>query len=140
MLTDKIIKVKVSKKNISHFKNLGIDCNLKDIIDIDPINLNEGSHILVNVKCDVCGSEKQLMFQKYIKNIKNGGIYCCSSKCAQQKVKNTSINKFGTEYYTQTDEYKKRVEKTSIELYGVKHFTQNDKVKNKIKKTNLYDF
>ena len=137
MLIDEIIKVKVSKKNITHFKNLGINCNLKDIIDINPINLNGGSHILVNVKCDICGNEKQLMFQKYIKNIKNGGIYCCSSKCAQQKVKNTSMKKFGNEYYTQTDEYRERVKKTSLENYGVNHFTQNDKVKNKIKETNL---
>jgi len=137
MLIDEIIKVKVSMKNIEHFKKLNIECNLKDIIEIDPKNLNEGSHILVNVKCDICNFEKQLSFQKYIKNIKNGGIYCCSSKCAQSKVKNTSLEKFGSEYYVQTDEYKKRHKETSMKVYGVEHHTQNEDVKNRIKETSM---
>ncbi len=137
MLIDKTIKVKVSKKNIEHFKKLNIECNLKDTIEIDPINLNEGSHILVNVKCDICGNEKTLLFQKYIKNIKNGGIYCCSSKCAQEKVKNTSLKNFGSEYYTQTNEYKKRHRETSLKKYGVEHSSQNEDVKNKGKKTSM---
>jgi hypothetical protein len=137
MLTDKTIKVKVSKKNIEHFKKLNIKCNLKDIIEIDPINLNEGSHILVNVKCDICGNEKVLLFQKYIKNIKNGGIYCCSPKCAQEKVKNTSLKNFGSEYYTQTKEYKKRYKETSLEKYGVEHSSQNEDIKNKGKRTSM---
>jgi hypothetical protein len=137
MLIDKSIKVKVSKKNIEHFKKLKIEANLKDIIEINPKDLNEGSHILVNVKCDVCENEKKIMFQKYIKNIKNGEIYCCSSKCAQSKVKNTSFKKFGTEYYTQTEEYKKRHQETSLNKYGVNHPSQNENVKNKGKKTSL---
>ena len=137
MLIDKTIKIKVSMKNIEHFKKLNIECNLKETIEIDSKNLNKGSHILVDVKCDICNTEKQLSFQKYIKNIKNGGIYCCSSKCAQLKVKNTSLEKFGSEYYMQTDEYKKRHRKISLEKYGVEHHTQNEDVKNKSKETSM---
>jgi very-short-patch-repair endonuclease len=137
MIIDKTIKVKVSKKNIEHFQKRGIMADLKDIIEINPLDLNEGSHILINVKCDVCHKEKKIIFQKYIKNIKNGGIYCCSSKCAQSKVKNTSLKKFGSEYYMQTEEYKKRYKKTSLEKYGTEHHTQNKEIKNKIKKTSI---
>jgi hypothetical protein len=59
----------------------------------------------IKVKCDICGKEKEIMFQKYIKNISNGGFYSCSSKCAQDKIKKTNKDKFGKEYYTQTNEY-----------------------------------
>ena len=136
ILTDKI-KIKISKKNIEHFKNIGMDVKLKDIIEINPILLNKGSHVKIKVKCDICEKIKELSFQKYIKNIKNENFYACSSKCAQEKVKKTSIKNFGEEYYTKTKEYKERVQETSIKNYGCEHHTQNEQVKDKIKKTNL---
>ena len=137
MLLDEKIKIKLSKKNIIHFKSLGYEGELKDVIEIYTKDINPGSHFLVKVKCDVCGREKEILFQKYVKNIKNGDFYACSSKCAQDKVKKTSVNKFGSEYYTQTEEYKNSVKNTSIEKYGCEHFTQNEDIKNKVKKTNL---
>ena len=116
MLLDERIRIKVSKKNIKHLNSIGYKCGLKEIIEILTKDINPGSHILVKVKCDVCGKEKEILFQKYNKNIKNGEFYACSSKCAQDKVKNTSLKKFGQEYYTQTKEYKEKVQETSIKL------------------------
>lgn len=136
ILTDKI-KVKISKMNINHFRNIGMDINLKDVIEINPSLLNKGSHTKIKVKCDVCGKEKEIMFEKYLKNIKNGNFYACSSKCAQEKVKNTSIEKFGEEYYMKTQEYLNRIHDTSIKKYGCDHPSQNEEVKNRLKKTNL---
>lgn len=137
MLLDEKILIKVSRKNIAHLHSKGYECNLGDNIEIKTCDINFGSHIVINVKCDVCGNEKKLLFQKYIKNIKNDNFYACSSKCAQEKVKKTNFNKFGKEYYTQTDSYKNQVKETSIEKYGVEHFTQNEKIIDKIKKTNI---
>jgi len=107
----------------------------------------------------VCSNEKELSFQKYIKNIKNGNYYSCSSKCAQEKVKKTNLEKFGEEYYMKTSEYKERVnnsdmnkygchhtqdklikekqKKTNIKKYGVENVFSSEKIKNKIKKTNI---
>ena len=85
MLLEEKIKIKVSMKNIEHLKSKGYDCELKDIIEIFTKDINEGSHILVKVKCDICGKEKEILFQKYIKNINNDNFYACSSKCAQDK-------------------------------------------------------
>ena len=62
ILTDKI-KVKISKMNINHFRNIGMDINLKDVIEINPSLLNKGSHTKIKVKCDVCGKEKEIMFE-----------------------------------------------------------------------------
>jgi len=140
MLLDEKIKIKVSQKNINHLKKLGYDCELKSIIEIFTKDINNGSHIKVRVKCDICGNEKEIFFQKYIKNINNGDFYACSSKCAQEKVKKTNLINFGNEYYTQTEEYKIKVEKTSLVEYGCRHFTQNENVKEKKKNTNIKNY
>lgn len=61
MLLDEKIKIKVSQKNIKHLKLNGYNCELKDVIDISTKDINEGSHIKIRVKCDVCGNEKELL-------------------------------------------------------------------------------
>jgi len=140
MLLDEKTLIKLSKKNINHFKSLGYDGELRDIIEVNTKDINIGSHLSIRVKCDICGNEKVILFQKYIKNINNGNFYACSSKCAQDKVKKTSLNKFGVEYYVQTDEYKQRVIITSNDNYGCEHFTQSNKVKNEAKKTFIENY
>ena len=119
MIIDDKILVKISKKNIDHVRSRGYNVELKDVIIIKTEDLNIGSHKLINVRCDVCGNDKKIMFQKYVKNIKNGGYYACSSKCAQGKVKKTCIDKFGKDYYTHTDEYDNDVKESSMVKYGV---------------------
>ena len=136
MIITKELKIKVSKKNIKHFILKGYKCNLKDIIEIKAEDLNHGSHTKIQVKCDICGNEKELSFQKYIKNIKNHNFYACSSKCAQEKVKKTNIKNFGAEYYSQTDEFIKQSNETDRNKYGC-HHTQHIDVKEKQKATNL---
>jgi len=135
MIIDEIIQIKTNKKNEKHLRSKGYNFIISDVIEIKTMDLNYGSHKKILVKCDICGLEKSISFQKYIKNINNGNFYACCSKCAQEKVKNTSKEKFGTDYYVQTDEYKKRYKRTSIKKYGVEHHTQNDNVKNKVKLT-----
>jgi len=137
MLIGDKIKIKISKKNIIYIKSRGYDVKLMDIIEIETTDLNHGSHRKVKVKCDICGKEKEIMFQKYIKNINNGEFYACSSKCAQDKVKKTSMDKFGSEYYTQTKDYKDNIKETNLNRYGVEHHLQSEEIKNKIKETNL---
>ena len=137
MILNTTYEIKISKKNIKWLLDKGYNCKLKDIIIIKTKDLPEGSHKKISVKCDICGTEKEIMFQKYIKNINNGGFYACSSKCAQSKVKMTTNKKYDSDYYTQTEEYNISVKNTSIEKYGVDHFTQSDIVKDKTIKTNL---
>lgn len=137
MLLNEKINIKVSKKNITHLQSKGYECKLKDIIEINTLDINTGCHISIKVKCDVCGTEKEIPFQKYIKNINNGNFYACSSKCAQDKVKKTNMDKFGEEYYAKTKRCKERIKEISLKKYGCEHFTQNENIKNKVKNTNI---
>jgi hypothetical protein len=137
MIISKYVEIKVSKTKIKEFKELGFDVKLNDVINLPIQNLSDGSYYIIEVMCDVCNKIKNIKYQKYTKNIKNGGFYACSSKCAQSKVKNTSTNKFGSEYYTQTKEYKERIEQTSYKKYNVRHHVQSEDVINKMKNTNV---
>lgn len=48
-------------------------------IKVKVSDLSSGSNVVVKVKCDCCGKEKDLEYSKYIKNIKsNNNLYLCS--------------------------------------------------------------
>ena len=135
MIISQTIPIKINNRNIKIYRKF--DVKIGDIID-SPINLvQKGSHQKVEVECDICGYRKYLSYQKYILNINNCGIYSCSSKCAQIKVKKTSIDKFGSEYYTQTLSYRESVNRNSLEKYGESHHLKSKEVKDKISNTNL---
>ena len=137
MIVSKIVKIIISKRTISKIKELGYDVNIGDIIDLPVSHLGNGSHAIVDVRCDICDCEKKIMYQKYQKNIKNGNFYSCSSKCSQKKVKATSIKKYGKEYYTQTTISKNQFRKSSLERYGETTPLKSDLILRKIRKTNL---
>ena len=162
MIKSQNVEIVVNKRNLKKLKKFKNNLHLKigERIEIPISYLDEGSHLIVECVCDKCGKEKKIMYQKYIKNIKNGGYYSCSSKCSQEKVKKTSMLKYGEEYYMKTEKYLTDVKKTNMEKYGSEYFLssiegrckvrdsirnklgvdnpfESDLVKNKIKNTNL---
>jgi len=138
MILSKEVEINVNPANYKHLLNLGyteLHTNCKITIPVD--HLQKGSTANIIVKCDICGKEKHLSYYKYIKNISNLNIYCCSTKCSQIKVKTTSLKKFGETSFRKTDEYTKKYKNSCLKLYGVENVFQNDDVKKKIKQTNL---
>ena len=138
IITDKI-EIKVSRKNLNKIREYLNSSKIKidDIVFIPTKYLSNGSHYKIKCKCDICGKIKEIAYQKYIKNINNGNYYSCSSKCAIDKVKKTSLKKFGEEFYMKTKEYTDSVKKTNNDKYNSDYFLTSDIAKDKIKKTNL---
>jgi hypothetical protein len=136
MIKTKSLEIKICRRNIKDIKNFfkNDDLAINDLVEIPIKLLSENSHFKVLCICDKCGIEKTIMYQKYIKNIKNGGYYSCSSKCSQDKVKSTSKSKYGEEYYTKTKEYSNRSKKTNNEKYNSDFYLTSDVGKNKIEK------
>jgi len=66
----------------------------------------------------------------------------CSASCAtsspitQQKLKNTNLKKFGTEFASQNKKIKEKVKKTNKDKYGVNCSLNNKDIQKKTKKTN----
>ena len=103
-------------------------------------NLGMYSTKKVKVKCDICGIESEIRYRSYIKNIKNGGYYACSQKCASDKNKQTYLRKTGFKHQMHNPEVIKKYEKTNLKIYGVKHPKQNEGIKNKSRETCLKNY
>lgn len=146
MLKDKNIKVNISYRNITHYLKLGYKPILNQELVIETEHLPTSSHFIIQALCQICNNEISLRFHKYIENKKRHGFYSCR-KCSRQKAALTSIEKYGVDNYSKTDEYKKRVEKTNIEKYGYKtnllspEYQSNIKniLKNKYGTENFYE-
>ena len=136
MILSKSVKVKIYSKNINYYKKLGFTkIKNNDIIDIEIEKVSEGSHILVDVCCDICNTNKKLKYFKYIKNIKRQGYYTCSQKCGNEKRKKTNIKKYGSEFILQSDYGKEKVSNTNIKKYGFINPFMSSDIKLKIKKS-----
>jgi len=134
MIKDEFIKINLNSRNISKIRDYMSNGELVigDLVEIPIKILDRGSHVRVNCVCDICGLEKVISYQKYIKNVSNGGYYSCSSKCSQFKVKKTSLDKYGEEYYMKTNEFINRVNKTNLYKYGSEWYLTSEEGKEKI--------
>ncbi len=94
MILDKEITIKISSQYFKYLLNLGYS-NIKfgDVITIPIKHLKSGSKEKINVKCDICGQEKQLPYCTYLRNINCSGHNACSAKCVRKHIlNNTDIN------------------------------------------------
>lgn len=139
MIVNKFVEVKITKKNINHFIQFYKDIKLKDIIQIDPQHLQNNSNTYVDVSCDICGLNRNIIYQAYYRNINSCEeypIYTCD-KCSHVKIKSYNKKKYGVEYYSQTKDYTTKFKNTMIGRYGVEYSTQSEEIKEKIKQTTL---
>jgi hypothetical protein len=137
MILDKKVKIKITKKNIEHYKIFYNGISLKDIIEIETENLQKGSNLKINVCCDICNIQRYIKYQAYKKNINSSldyPIYTCD-KCSHIKLKNTNIKKYGVEYYSKHPERNSKVKLTSLDKYGVDHFSKSESFKEKVSKS-----
>lgn len=142
MILNEYIELKISRKNIDHFKQWYKDIKLKDIIQVEPEKLQKSSNIKLDVSCDICGIQRNIKYQAYNKNInscKEYPIYTCD-KCSHVKIKEYNKKKWGVEYYSQTKEYNDKFRKTMKERWGVEYAQQSDIIREKTKETNLEKF
>lgn len=76
-------------------------------------------------------------------NWRDGYKKYCSNKCSsnseetKEKLKKTSLEKWGVEHYSKTNEYVEKVKKTSLERFGVDNYSKTNEFIEKSKKTFL---
>lgn len=136
MILSEKINVKITGKNIEHYKSFGYETSNK-ILEVSPEHLTIGSHILIYVKCDICNKEREIQYKEYLHSCKNHNYYACSSKCAQNKNKLTNFDKYGVEYVTQSKDVQKQIKITNLEKYGVEYSSQSKEIREKTKQTML---
>ena len=138
MILTKEAKVFITPFNIQHYIDKGYKNIVYNKIIIVPIeDLSEKSNIRVDVICDICKKEKNIKYADYKKNFNNGQTYCCCSKCAQTKTKNTSLKRYGVEFTFQEKLFKEKSKITNLKKYGVENARQNEDIKEKVKQNFL---
>jgi hypothetical protein len=131
MIIQEEIDIRIgNKEQIEHYSKLGYKPEWKKIITVKVKHLMTQSNVKLNVKCDVCGVEKILIYSKYTKNTKNlTSDYCCCNKCAMSKQEKTCLEKYGVDYPAKDKNIFKKTEQTKLEKYGDAYYTNREKYK-----------
>ena len=133
MLKYNKIKVNISYRNYTHYVKLGYDdVVINKYLEIKTEHLPSSSHVKVDVICEICKNENIIIYHKYIMNKKRHGFYGCRS-CSRQKAVLTSLEKYGVDNFSKTEEWKNKVEKTNMEKFGYKTNLLNPEYKELIK-------
>lgn len=146
MILDEYVKVKLNPSNISYFEEKGYEIpRYKDAkgrmsikngteIDVKVSDLNQGSHCLVNVLCDICGKHNCIEYRVYLRNIEKYGLYTCK-KCCDIKREKTCLEKYGVKSPSQNKEVYDKIRQTNLDKYGCFSPIQNQQIKEKIRRT-----
>ena len=126
MLLTTELKIKINNTSLKHYLDKGYDVKIGEEIIIKVDDLSKSSTYKVIVQCDICGKEKMIIYNKYMKNIEKYNIYSCSNKCATFKNKKTCLEKYGVENFYNKEKYKN----TCLEKYGVENVFQTEENKN----------
>jgi len=136
ILTDKI-NVKISNNQIKYFKEKGYAVKGgNEILSIKVSDMPIGSGAKIKVKCDICGNESEVTINRYYINTKKlTTYYACSRKCAEQKTKNTNLDKYGVENVSNYQIVKDKKVETCLKNFGVEYPQQSKEILNKGKNT-----
>jgi len=137
MIIDKNANIKINAANYKHYKQFFDNIKCGDLINVSIEQLNLGTDTKINVKCDICGNEKQLSYKMYLKNFSKYQKYSCCRKCAQFKFEKTSLEKYGTDNPSKSELIKNRIVESNNNNFGADYTFQSDEIKIKIKKTNI---
>ncbi len=139
MILDDKVKIKLKGNNkLPYYRSIGYDTTKEDVF-IKINDLLPTSTTMVNVKCDFCEKESIIKYKNYYKNIHGHKInkYACSRVCSSEKIRLTTIEKYGVEHISHSDIVNNKKIATNLKKYGCEYTCQSEAVKNKIKKTNL---
>lgn len=152
-------KIKVSWHNVTrkHYEEKGyVFTKYRDYFYVDAEDLSCGSHAVVKVICDYCGTEINKHYANYLRE-HTLGKDCCQ-KCQPKKNQEICMQKYGTTNGGGTPQAKEKAKKTfmnhdnvdnpmkakeikdkmiqnSLEKYGVPYYCGTEEFKSKAKNT-----
>ena len=132
LIENQLIEVKVIGKTLSHYRALGYNVNMFDVIMVPPNHLTTGSHSSVGIICDICGKEIDRPYKKYLQYHAAGYDTC--NQCNRIKRKNTCIEKYGVSNPMLVPEIQEKLKKTIIGVYGVENISQSEEIKKRRKR------
>lgn len=136
MIKNEKMMVYISYRNKTHYLKLGYKPIIDKYLEVKTVDLPPVSHVRIEVICQICLSENQLSYNKYIKNCQRHGFYSCK-KCSRQKAVMTSRQLYGVDNWMQLEEAKEIMKEKNLEKYGSTTTLLVADVKRKIEETLL---
>ena len=139
LIVPQTVRVRTNGRTCKHYREKGYEFEkCGDFIEVNVLDLPEGSCKMVKIICDVCGKKSEMWYCTVVKcNKENELITCGSNSCKHKKYEDTCIKKYGVKNPSQLQEVQNKMKATNLERYGCESAIQNEKIKNKIKETNL---
>jgi hypothetical protein len=134
MILSETIETSFHPKTIELYHSLGYIGNLYEKLTLKVKDLPKNSRVRINVKCDICGVENNIIYNNYNRQIVKQNYYCCHP-CSFEKNKKTNLERFGCEHSFQSEEVKSRIRKTLVEKYGYDHPTKCPEIFEKAQKS-----
>ena len=108
--------------NRDYYRNLGYNCNIKDVIQVDASEISHGSHIKIKVMCDICNENiYEMQIADYYRRIKDGKNEDYCPKCRHLLNEKTCIEKYGVKHPMQDKKIYLKCQNTLEEHYGVRY-------------------
>jgi len=130
MIKNKTIILKVTGGIKKVYSNLGYDFSSSEV-EIKIEDLSKSSQIRIDVICDLCFKQHNMIYAKYNKNLNNNnGIFSCKECFLKRRKDEFTYNNLSL-----NDEVQKKKKETFIKNYGVDNPSKSDFIKNKKKET-----
>ena len=138
LILPQTIKVKTAPSNCKYFREKGYTFKkCGDIIEVNVLDLQEGSNQKVKIKCDVCGKEREIKYWYVLKTLKDGTLMTCgSTNCMVKKYENTCIQKYNTKSTFESKDIRNKINNTCQIKYGGNSPMCSQNVVKKQKSTN----
>jgi Uncharacterized protein conserved in bacteria len=136
LVENQIIEVKATCKTLRHYRALGYNPKLFDIISVKSEHLTNGSHYKVDVICDYCKGAFSKTYKSYL-NQKGITKTDACVKCRSIKTKDLLNLQYGVDNVFQIEKYQQKHKSTVLNRYGVEYISQVPYVREKVKKTNI---
>lgn len=142
MIKSKTATTKWNARTKKHYESLGYTyTKMGDEFELLVEHLPENSYADISVACDYCGecftSNLNERNKKFRQNPTVKKDTCSKKECINEKIKESNLIQYGTEYAISSTIVREKINSTLNEKYGVENPFQLDEVKNKIKETNI---
>lgn len=135
---NQFIKVRWSSSNKRNYINRGyVFTKLGEYFYVKPEDLSQYSEEKIIVICDYCGKEYSVTYKNFLITSKRGNGKTCCKECSLEKAKETNLQKYGTAFFTSTNQFKEKSKDTIMSKYGVDNVSQVSWIQQKKKETNL---
>lgn len=137
MIITENIRVRLNGRLYEYYHNLGYDVKGKKYLDVSVNHLNNGSKNKIEVCCDICFMKKETTYKNYMRRVDfDGKYYCRENKCFIDKVKLSTLQKYGVDNTSKLKSFQDKWKATNLERYGVENIFQHEDSKIKIREKN----